>query len=55
MTTYPAEKVFKNFFSQDLEFLFLKEDIISIKSSSKNKTTVEVINILLNLLNQLKI
>lgn len=41
------KKVFKDPFFQDLESLFLKENIVSTKSSSENKITSEVINALI--------
>lgn len=46
VTTCPTEEVFEDPFHQDLESLFLKEDAVSAKSSSKDTTTVEAMNTL---------
>ena len=46
VTTCPTKEVFEDPFPQNLESLFLKEDIASTKSSSEDKTTAEVINAL---------
>lgn len=46
MTTSPTKEVFEDPFPQDLESLFLKEDVVSTKSSSEDTTTAEVINAL---------
>lgn len=46
VTTQPTEKVFDNLFLQNLEFLFLKKDIVLTKLSSENKIIAKVINAL---------
>ena len=44
VTACPTEKVFEDPFPQDLESLFLKEDVVSAKSSSEDTTIAEAIN-----------
>ncbi len=43
VTTCPTEEVFEDPFPQDLESLFLKEDIVSTKSSSEDNIKGSVV------------
>lgn len=54
ITAYPIKKVFKDSFPQNLESLFLKEDIVFVKSSNKDIIIAEAINAFIKLIKLVK-